>query len=98
MNFLLRCDYDVTYIEGLPLFCKDILSFFNKLKNLYGYDGMQDMVLLNNKEILIGGKPVSIKEWFDNNILSIRDLLNSNSQVLSFQEFNNKYDCSTNFL
>jgi len=31
--------------------------------------------------------------------LSIRDLLNSNGQLLSFQEFNNKYnDCITNFL
>ena len=30
--------------------------------------------------------------------LSIRDLLNSNGQLLSFQEFNNKYDCNTNFL
>ena len=30
--------------------------------------------------------------------MSIRDLLNSNGQLLSFQEFNNKYDCNTNFL
>ena len=30
--------------------------------------------------------------------MSIQDLLNSNGQLLSFQEFNNKYDCNTNFL
>ena len=59
---------------------------------------MQDMVLFNNKEILVGGRPVFIKEWFDSNILSIRDLLNSNGQLLSIQEFNNKYDCNKNFL
>ena len=59
---------------------------------------MQDLVLFNNKEILVGGRPVFMKEWFDSNILSIRDLLNSNGQPLSFQEFNNKYDCNTNFL
>ena len=59
---------------------------------------MQDMVLFNNKEILVGGKPVFIKEWFDCNILCIQDLLNSNGQLLSFQEFINKYDCTTNFL
>ena len=51
---------------------------------------MQDMVLFNNKEILVGGTPVFNKEWFDSNILSNRDLLNSNGQLLSFQEFNNK--------
>ena len=91
LNFLLRCNYDVKYIDsGLPLFYKDILTVF--------YDGMQDMVLFNNKEILVGGRPVFIKEWFDNNILFIRDLLNSNGQLLSFQEFHHKYNCNTNFL
>jgi len=57
-----------------------------------------DIVLFNNKEILVGGMPVFITEWFDSNILSIRDLLNSNGQLLSFQEFNNQCDCNTNFL
>ena len=56
------------------------------------------MVLFNNKEILVGGRPVLIKEWFDSNILPIRDLPNSNGQLLSFEEFHNKYDCNTNFL
>ena len=98
LNFLLRCNYDVKYIDGLPLFYRNMLTFFDELKNLYSYDGMQDMVLFNNKEILVGGKPVFIKEWFDRNILSIQDLLNSNGQLLSFQEFINKYDCNTNFL
>lgn len=36
------------------------------------------MVLFNNKEIFVGGRFVFIKEWFDNNILFIWDLLNSN--------------------
>ena len=98
LNFLLRCNYDVKYIDGLPLFYRNMLTFFDELKNLYSYDGMQDMVLFNNKEILVGGKPVFIKEWFDRNILSIQDLLNSNGQLLSFQEFISKYDCNTNFL
>ena len=75
-----------------------LLTFFNELKSLYSYDGMQDMVLFNNKEILVGEKPVFIKQWFDRNILSIQDLLSSSGQLLSFQEFINKYDCNTNFL
>ena len=66
-------------------------------KRIPGYDSMQDWVLFNNKEILVGGRPVFIKEWFDSNILTIRDLLNSNSQLLSFQELNNKYDCNMIF-
>ena len=42
-----------------------------------------------NKEFLMGGKPVFIKDW---------DLLNSNGQRQFFQEFNNKYECNTKFL
>ena len=62
LNFLLRCNYDVKYIDSrLLLFYKDILTFFNELKKLYSYDGMQDMVLFNNKEILVGGRPVLLK-------------------------------------
>ena len=99
LDFLLRCNYDVKYLDGLSLFYKTMLTFFDELKNLYSYDEMQDMVLFNNKEILVGGKPVFIKEWFDRNIfLSMQDLLNSNGQLLSFQEFINKYDCNTDFL
>ena len=56
------------------------------------------MILYNNKEILVGGKPIFISEWFNNNILSIQDLLNSNGQFISYQEFKNKFACKTNFL
>ena len=30
------------------------------------------MILLNNKEILVGGKPIFIGEWFNNNIVFTR--------------------------
>ena len=71
-----------------PLVLQRYSHFFHRIKNLYSYDSMQDLVLVNNKEILVGGRPVFIKEWFDSNILTIRDLLNSNGHLLSFQEFN----------
>ena len=36
LNFLLRCNYDVTYLNSkLPTFYKDMLSFFDDLKKLY---------------------------------------------------------------
>jgi len=98
LRFLLRCNYDIKYIEGLPMFYKDILKYFNDLKTLYSYEKGQDMVIFNNKEILVGGKPVFISEWFNSNILLIQDLLNTNGQFLTYQEFRNKYPCKTNFL
>lgn len=63
------------------MFYKNILTFFNELKNLYSYDVIMCKIwsyLLTYKEIPVGGKPVLIKEWFDSNIWSIRDSLNSN--------------------
>ena len=63
LSFLLRCNYCTKYIDGLPSFYKDILMFLNELKTLYNYDRGQDMILFNNKEILVGGKPIFISEW-----------------------------------
>ena len=74
LSFLLRCSYDTKYIDVLPSFYKDILKFFNELKALYNYDRRQDMILFNNKEILVGGKPIFISEWLKSNILFIQDL------------------------
>ena len=68
------------------------------MKTLYNYDRGQDMILFNNKEILVGEKPIFISEWFNNNILFMQDLLNSNGQFMSYQEFKNKFACKTNFL
>jgi len=98
LRFLLRCNYDTKYIDGLPSFYKDILKFFNELKTLYNYDRGQDMTVFNKEEILVGGKPIFISEWLNNNILFIHDLLNSNGQFMSYQEFKNKFACKTNFL
>ena len=56
------------------------------------------MILFNNKEILVGGKPIFISEWLNSNILFIQDLLNSNGHFISYQEFKNKYACKTYFL
>ena len=63
LNFLLRCNYDVTFLNSkLPTFYKDMLSFFDDLKTLYNYN-LGQTVLFNNWEILIDGKPVFIQEW-----------------------------------
>ena len=56
LNFLLRCNYDTKHFNDLPVFYKTILDNFNELKNLYDYYQKQDIILFNNKEILIGGK------------------------------------------
>ena len=99
LNFLLRCNYDAKYLDPkLPAFYKDILSFFSELKSQYNYEHGQEIILFNNKAILIGGKPFFFREWFSKGIICINDLLNENGKFLSFQEFQSKYDFRTNFL
>ena len=99
LNFLLRCNYDAKYLDPkLPAFYKDILSFFSKFKFQYNYGQGQEIILFNNKAILIDGKPFFFREWFSKGIIFINDLLNENGKFLSFQEFQIKYDFKTNFL
>ena len=98
LNFMLRCNYDTNFFNDLPLFYKKILEFFNELKTLYSYDQKQELILFNNKDILVDGKPFFQNEWFRKGILSINELLNETGNVLTFQEFRDKYSCESNFL
>ena len=94
LNFLLRCNYDVTFLNSkLPTF---MLSF-GDLKTLYKYN-LSQIVLFNNGEILIDGKPFFIQEWFSKGIILISDLLDEQGWLLSYQAFRAKYKCKTNFL
>ena len=57
------------------------------------------MKQFNNKDIIIGGEPFFIKEWFSKGVLEIRDLLKSDDSFLSFNGFRRKYGLTkTNFL
>ena len=98
LNFLLRCNYDPEHLNTLPSFYQSILKYFNELKNLYDFDQAQDLILSNNKEILVDGKTFFLRDWFNKGILSIQDLLDDAGHILSYQEFNNKYSCKSNFL
>ena len=62
LNSILRCNYDVKYIDGLPLFYKDILTFFSELKGLYCYERMQDMVLFITKTFSSEEDPFLLKD------------------------------------
>ena len=62
----------------------------NQLKNLYDYYQKQDIILCNNKEILIGGKQCFWSDWFKNGIISIKDLLDETGNLLTFHAFSLK--------
>ena len=58
----------------------ETLIAFNEIKTLYSYDQGNDLILFNNKDILVDGKPIFLKEWFNKGIYTIQELLNVNGQ------------------
>ena len=97
LNFLLKCNYDPKHLPQLPIFYRNILQFFKELKAIYGYDQGSDLVLLNNREILVDNKTVYLNNWVENHVISITDLLKDDGNYLPFQEFTDKFACKTNF-
>ena len=75
-----------------------MFEFFKELKTIYGYDQGSDLVLFNNREILVDNKPVYLNNWVENDVILIKDLLKDDGNYLSFQEFLDKCACKTNFL
>ena len=70
-------------------------------KALYDSDltSNRDIILFNNKEILIGQKPFFNKEWFAKGIRTINDILDNDGKFLSFESFQHKFGLTrTNFL
>ena len=60
LDFLLRSNYDRKFLKDsdIPSFYKDILFSFLDLKSLYNSKDEREMILFNNKEILIDGRTV----------------------------------------
>ena len=100
LNFLLRCNYDKYFLEqiDLPQFYKLILLYFLEIKESFPNQSGQELILFNNKDILINGRTIFYRDWFDRGIYLVRDLLKSDGKFLSYTEFVQKYDLRCNFL
>ena len=58
----------------------------------------RDLNVLNNRTILIDGKRIFLKEWYDKEVIFIQDFCNENGKRLSFQQFYSLNGIRTNFL
>ena len=94
LNFLLRFNYDLKFLEqtGMPQFYKSMLRFFHELKFSYETDLGQDLVLFNNKGILIDHKTFFYKSWFKKGIFRHHDLLTESGTFFSHSEFTKRYN------
>jgi len=54
-------------------------------------------IIWNNRNIKIDGKAPFYKNWFENDIVLIEDLLHNDGKFLSFNEFSEKFHLETPF-
>jgi len=85
-------------LHGIPTFHRQILANFLELRYLYQYDSSQDLILFNNKDILINGKSFFLQKWKEKGVIFIQDILDNDGKPLTFKAFQEKFKMKCNFL
>ena len=97
--FLLKCNYDIKLLKtGLPLFYRELLQYFQDLKNATNIFPNGEFILWNNKSITIDNATLFWKSWFEEGVVTVKDVLNPEGNFLSYEEFRNKFNITTNYL
>ena len=77
LPFLLKCNYNTATLDNnLPLFYHELLDYFQELTKFSEYDKNNDLILWNNRRITIERNSVFWKQWFDQVVTFISDLMN----------------------
>ena len=76
LNLLLFCNYDINTLPNLkiPLFYKELLTLWSKLRNVE-----ENEFLWNNKNILVNGKSLFLKDFFSAGIWYVEDFFDANN-------------------
>ena len=97
--FLLKCNYDIKLLgTGLPLFYRELLQYFRDLKKATNIFPNGEFILWNNKSITIDNASLFWKSWFERGVVIVKDVLNPEGNVLTYEEFRNKFNITTNHL
>ena len=94
LNFLIKCNYDTKYLKWIPKFYRNLLDYI--LEIYYNQDC--ECIIWNNRHILIEGKSIFWRDWYEKGIIHMHDFINSTGDWLTFDEFCNKFEIRTNFL
>ena len=99
LSFLLRCNFNPASIDkNLPLFYRELLFYFQELKQGKDLFPHGEYILWNKETITIENNSLVWKTWFDKGIYFVQDLLDSRGNFLSFSEFQNKFHVKSNYL
>ena len=97
--FFLECNYDVKQIyDVMPIFYYELLSWWAELRETVDPDRGHEYILWNNKKILIEGKTVFYRHYFDNGVIFTKDLLFDMTNTDSFRAMKEQDLTNSNFL
>ena len=94
LAFLSQCRYDVNLIQldNLPPFYRSVLKYWQDYRSDFTDDNIQvqNEIIWNNSNVLINKNTIFIKQWHQNGITCLQDLLDVDCTFLSLQKFQQK--------
>ena len=73
------------------------MANFLEIRNLYQHDNGQDLILFNNKDILIDGNSFFLQKWKEKGVSLIQDILDNDGKFLTFTSFQDRFKIKCNF-
>ena len=96
--FLLQCNYDINQINIPSTFYYELLLWWSDLRESADSDSGYKYIIWNKKEILIEGKSVFYRHYYENNITYTKDILFEKTNIESFNTVKGKGLVKTIFL
>ena len=94
LAFLSHCRYDINLIQlhNLPPFYCSVLKYWQDYRSDFTDDNIQiqNEIIWNNSNILINKNTIFFKQWYQNGIICLQDLLDVDCTFLSLQKFQQK--------
>ena len=82
----------------MPIFYQELLSWWAELREIVDPDRGHEYILWNNKKILIEGKTVFYRHYFDKDVIFTKDLLYDMTNTESFRAMKEQGLTNSNFL
>ncbi len=100
-NMIPHCTWSKRDIDKISnKFYKQVLHYWLELYDVKvnTAEDVYKQIIWNNSNIRIGNKTVFFKKWIDKGVLTISDVTTLNGNMLSQEEFCNKFNIYVNFL